>query len=243
MAFNLVYKRFGERSVLIEWPSVINEKTLFDVLAFKDKILKSNIEFIVNINHAYNSLLITYENLKIDFESQLSSLQKIYNHKNNYEQPKFTQWHIPVCYDAVFGVDLEILSKAKNISKETIIEQHSQAIYTVYFIGFLPGFLYLGGLDDTLHFPRKETPRLKIEKGAVAIGGHQTGVYPCESPGGWNIIGNTPIPFFDVKKDNPCFATSGDRIKFYPISLKKHHEIKTLVDAGVYQLESEVVHG
>ncbi|MFD1162023.1 5-oxoprolinase subunit PxpB [Hwangdonia seohaensis] len=234
MAFNLVYKRYGERSILIEWPSVIDKKTLFDVLAFKDKILENNIKSVVNITHAYNSLLITYEKNIIDFESQCSTLKKIYNQNATYEQPKFKQWKIPVCYDAVFGIDLEQMSKAKNCSKRDIIKRHSQAVYTVYFIGFLPGFLYLGGLDETLYFPRKDTPRLKIEKGAVAIGGHQTGVYPNESPGGWNIIGNTPIPFFDVKKENPCFASSGDRIEFYPISLNKHHEIKTRVDAGDY---------
>ncbi|WP_341215469.1 5-oxoprolinase subunit PxpB [uncultured Wocania sp.] len=241
MAFNLVYKQYGERSILIEWPSVIDKEILFDALVFKDKILNSNIEFIVNINHAYNSLLITYGKLIIDFQNQFSALKKIYNQKTTYTQPKFKQWNIPVCYDAVFGIDLETMALAKNSLKEDIIKRHSQAIYTVYFIGFLPGFLYLGGLDETLHFPRKETPRLKIEKGAVAIGGNQTGVYPNESPGGWNIIGNTPISFFDAKKGKPCFAKSGDSIKFYPISLEKHHEIKALIDIGVYKIESEVI--
>lgn len=243
MAFNLTYKRYGERSILIEWPAIIDKNTLFDVLAFKAEIEHGNIEFIVNINNAYNSLLITYEKYIIDFKNQVLTLRKIYNQKETVTQSVFKQWKIPVCYDAVFGMDLDMISITKNISKDSIVKLHSQAVYTVYFIGFLPGFLYLGGLDETLHVPRKETPRLKIEKGAVAIGSHQTGVYPNESPGGWNIIGNTPISFFDVKKDNPCFAKSGDQIKFYPIALKKYQEIKTLVDAGVYQIESEVICG
>ena len=106
----------------------------------------------------------------------------------------------------------------------------------------MPGFLYLGGLNNALNFPRKSTPRLQIHKGAVGIGGNQTGIYPSQSPGGWNIIGNSPIKFFDVSKNRPCFAKSGDKIQFYPITIKKHKDITALVDAGVYQLESEVLH-
>ena len=101
----------------------------------------------------------------------------------------------------------------------------------------------MGGLDERLHIARKQTPRLTIEKGAVAIGGQQTGVYPSESPGGWNVIGNTPISFFDVNKKVPCFASLGDRIVFKPITLKEYNHVKILVEAGVYQMESEVIDG
>ena len=152
-------------------------------------------------------------------------------------------WKIPVCYDAVFGIDLKTISEEKNLPIEAIVKHHSQTIYTVYFIGFLPGFLYLGGLNETLYMPRKSTPRLKIEKGAVAIGGSQTGVYPSDSPGGWNIIGNSPIEFFNPKLKTPCFAKAGDHIIFQPISLSAYKNIKILVEAGVYQLDSEAYHG
>ncbi|MCF7567960.1 5-oxoprolinase subunit PxpB [Sabulilitoribacter arenilitoris] len=243
MIFNLTYKPYGERSILVEWPQVINKKILYDVLAFKNKILKNDIELIIDINTAYNSLLITYKKIKTSFNTQVSILKETYSQENIYNKQIFKQWEIPVCYDVDFGVDLKTISLAKNTTKEFIIKQHSQAIYTVYFIGFLPGFLYLGGLHKALCFPRKETPKLQIEKGAVAIGGNQTGIYPSESPGGWNIIGNTPISFFNVTKNNACFAKPGDSIKFYSISLKKYHDIKSLVDAGVYQIKSEVVNG
>ena len=99
----------------------------------------------------------------------------------------------------------------------------------------------MGGLDNALHIPRKSTPRLHIKKGSVAIGGNQTGVYPNASPGGWNIIGNSPVNFFDISKEKPCFAKAGDQIQFYSVSLKEYQNIKTLVDANVYQLESEVI--
>lgn len=241
MAFELTYKAYGERAILIEWPPQIDTVILNDIIRFKNALDKKNIESIVEIKSAYNSLLIIYNSVCRNFENEVKSLKRIY--KNSKSAPVILSnlWHIPVCYDAIFGIDLEAISKEKRMSETDIIKLHCQAIYTVYFIGFLPGFLYLGGLDESLHVPRKSTPRLKIEKGAVAIGGHQTGVYPMESPGGWNIIGNSPIEFFNPKSQLPCFAKAGDRVSFYPISLKEHRDIKTLSEAGVYQLESEVI--
>ena len=242
MAFDLAYKPYGDHSILIEWPSVIDKNVLFDVLSFKEKIQKNNIKSIIDVNSAYNSILITYDLFNNSYKAVVTSLDALYLQEDVYTKPTFRQWKIPVCYDAFFAIDLNEISLTKNSSKDDIIKRHSQVNYTVYFIGFLPGFLYLGGLDESLHIPRKETPRLKIEKGAVAIGGKQTGVYPTESPGGWNIIGNTPISFFDASKSEPCFAKPGDSITFHPITLKEYYNTKALVDAGVYQIESEVCH-
>ena len=241
MTFNLTYKAFGERSILIEWPPLIDERILFDIASFKQKIVNNKIKLVVDVNQAYNSLLVNYENSILDFDYQINILIGNYKAKETYKIQNSRLWKIPVCYDEDFAIDLDNISVVENISKEEIIKRHFQVNYTVYFIGFLPGFLYLGGLDERLYFPRKESPRLKVDKGAVAIGGKQTGVYPNESPGGWNIIGNTPISFFDVSKNNPCFAKSGDSIQFYPISLKEYHNTKALVEVGVYQIESEVI--
>lgn len=241
MRFKLTYKPFGEHAILIEWPQKIDKSILKDILVFKTKIGNKNIEQLLELKPAYNSLLIIYNSVCRNFENEVNLLKKIYISPDFKTDILSNLWKIPVCYEAEFGLDLELISKEKNISKKDIIHLHSQAIYTVYFIGFLPGFLYLGGLDKLLHISRKSTPRLYIEKGAVAIGGNQTGVYPNTSPGGWNIIGNSPINFFDISKEKPCFAKAGDQIKFYPVSKKEHHDIKILVDANVYQIESEVL--
>jgi inhibitor of KinA len=241
--YHLTYKRFGERAILIEWQQIIDKNILFDILRFKEKITNSKIDSVIELKSAYNSLLVVYDKFIDDFEYSMSRLKIIYDYKATHVKSNFRQWNIPVCYDAVFAKDLEVVSEEKNLSQEAIIKRHYEVIYTVYFIGFLPGFLYLGGLDSTLSMPRKSTPRLHIERGAVAIGGNQTGVYPVDSPGGWNIIGNSPIEFFDVTKKSPCFAKAGDTIVFYPISLKEHENIKILVASGVHQIESEVVYG
>jgi len=241
--FSLTYKQYGERSILIEWPSIIDKKTLKDILFYKEKLENILIKDIIEVKSAYNSILISYNNTIENIYNKISVLKDIYSSKISILSKPSTLWKIPVCYDAKFALDLGDISLAKRISKQDIISMHSEVIYTVYFIGFLPGFLYLGGLIKVINFPRKEAPRLHIEKGAVAIGGNQTGVYPCMSPGGWNIIGNSPINFFDISKTTPCFANPGDKIQFYPITKKKHSDITTLVKAGVFQLESEVIRG
>jgi inhibitor of KinA len=241
--FKLTYKRFSEQSILVEWPQDISEITLDDVLGFKKAIKKSNAKEVLQINSAYNSILINYTYTIDNFNDEILTLKHIYSAKVNLEKGIFKLWKIPVCYDDEFALDIDLISEAQKCNKTEIIQRHSEVLYTVYFIGFLPGFLYLGGLDERLNFPRKETPRLHIEKGAVAIGGNQTGVYPNESPGGWNVIGNAPVTFFDVSKEIPCFAMAGDKIQFVPITLKQHKDISALAKAGVYQLESEVLDG
>ena len=243
MTYKLIYKPFGEQSVLIEWSAVIDENILSDIIVFKEKIKNYHIKNVVELRSAYNSLLVVYDKKLLLFEDAVIELETLYRQKKQATKLTSRQWKIPVCYDAVFAIDLDEISLEKGLSKESIIECHSKTVYKVYFIGFLPGFMYLGGLNKKLHTPRKSTPRLKIIKGAVAIGGEQTGVYPCESPGGWNIIGNSPIEFFNPKSDIPCFVNAGDKIVFKSVSLKEYKDIKTLVDAGVYQLESEVIDG
>lgn len=240
-AFKLKYKPFGERAILVEWPQIINGDILKDIINFKQKIKNSRIKSLVELKSSYNSLLITYYSFIKNIKTEIRYIDKIYHSTEIPVKTAAVLWKIPVCYDTHFGVDLELISKEKGLSKEEIIQLHSEVVYTVYFIGFLPGFLYLGGLNDKLHLSRKASPRLQIEKGSVGIGDKQTGVYPNSSPGGWNIIGNSPITFFDVNKEKPCFAKAGDAIIFYPITSKEHKNIKALADAGVFQLENEII--
>lgn len=228
---------------MIEWPSKIDIKTLEEVILFRERLEKFLVKEIIEIKSAYSSILISYNTTIDNIYDEILKLKAIYSTQNEVNKSFFRQWKIPVCYDDEFALDLGEISLKNKMSKQDIIALHSQAIYTVFFIGFLPGFLYLGGLNNAIHFPRKAIPRLQIEKGAVAIGGNQTGVYPSQSPGGWNIIGNSPIKFFDVSKSIPCFVKPGDKIQFYPITLKQHKNITALINAGVYQLESEVLNG
>ncbi len=136
-----------------------------------------------------------------------------------------TLWEIPVCYDPEMGKDLIDLSRALSLDPEKLIELHSGPTYRIHFFGFLPGFMYLDGLDPQLHCPRKSVPDRKIDPGSVAIGGSQTGIYPTESPGGWHVIGKTPIPLFDKNEHPPVFAKPCERIQFYPITKDEFDQI------------------
>ena len=231
MLDSLTYKQFGNRAILIEWPADISEEILRDILRFKDLITSKNLHFIEDCITGYNSLTIVYLKDIVNFNSEKESLKSLYLIEPPNNQSPSNLWKIPVCYDTEFGIDLEDISSTLKLSMEEILELHSKAIYTVYFIGFLPGFLYLGGLDDRLEVQRKPNPRLQVDQGSVAIGGSQTGVYPMDSAGGWNIIGKTPLSFFNLDYENPCFAKPGDKIQFVPISLEefKHLESQSLV--------------
>lgn len=228
----LTYKPFGEKALLIEWPTQMNEHILQEIVGLQQKIKATNLKHIYDSILGFHSLMLLFKNPISNFDQCIDQIKKI--HQDEFSLPKEEQyiWEIPVCYDTKFGIDLEEMATAKGISSQEIIQLHVSTLYPVYFIGFLPGFLYLGGLDKKLYMPRRSSPRLVVNKGAVGIGGMQTGIYPMASSGGWNIIGNTPIELFDVDADSPCFAKSGDAIQFFSISFDEYQEIQQMVAKG-----------
>ena len=235
MKYKLKYTRFNEYSILIEWPSIIDENILENILKFKNFIVINSVKLKLDIINTYNSILVVYDNDIEDAYSEKLRLHSLYLNLGTQRSIKSNIWEIPVCYDNEFAMDLESLSVAKSLSKSEIIQRHSQQIYTVYFLGFLPGFLYLGGLHDSLHCDRKSRPKLDVKKGAIGIGGNQTGIYPQDSPGGWHIIGSSPINFFNPMNENPCFVKAGDKIKFQQVSKEKYVEILRQVESHNYK--------
>lgn len=124
---------------------------------------------------------------------------------------------IPVCYHLSMAPDLAALAAAKNLSVDEVIQLHTQTVYHVYMIGFMPGFPYMGNVAEAIQMPRLDVPRTKVDAGSVGIAGQQTGIYPQDSPGGWNIIGRTPYRLFDAGQEQPCLLQAGDRVQFYAI--------------------------
>lgn len=174
-------------------------------------------EVVVGMNSVY--VLTSDLNYK-----ELLDLQSELNELISYIKPlelngKLVE--IAVDYGGDLGLDLKVIAKAKGMSMSEFAKLHAEPIYDVYFIGFQPGFAYLGGLDIRLHTPRLSTPRLKIPAGSVGIGGAQTGIYPYQSPGGWNIIGNTKTKLFDINSDEPSLLKAGDKLKFVINSIKE----------------------
>ncbi len=228
---------------MIEWPSEIDIAIMEDIVSFEKLIAKE--QKVLDTIIAYNSLTIVYKKwdnysryykYKNLYDRTVEKLKELYLKEREVKSNNSHKiWEIPVCYDLCFGLDLEELAIQKKLSVEEIIQLHSEATYSIYFIGFQPGFLYLGGLHEKLHTPRRSTPRLRVEKGTLGIGGVQTGVYPQNSAGGWNLIGKSPVQFFEVSKSNPCFAKAGDQIRFVPIDLESYNKIDEEVKKGNYK--------
>ncbi|SHF87730.1 inhibitor of KinA [Salegentibacter echinorum] len=233
----------GERGVLIEFAPIIDEILLQEILFFKNKLENLYIKANVEVINTYNSLLINYLFSIEDVYGEISKLKKLFENAKIEKISDQKIVYLPVCYDEDFGWDLEFISKEKDLTKEEVISLHTAPLYTVYFIGFLPGFLYLGGLDEKLQISRKKQPRLKIEKGAVGIGENQTGIYPKSSPGGWQILGNCPVNLFDKNANPPFEISSGDKVKFERVSKAEFQEIREQILEGKFQLKKEKYEG
>ena len=239
MKFQLTYKLFGRSAILVEWPANISQDIIQDIISFERQV--KEIDSILDTIIAYNSLLIRYQNPIIDKELTISQLKKIYAASSYLIKQDQFLWQIPVCYDVSFGIDLEEIANKKKCSVAEIIRLHIEGDYLVYFIGFQPGFLYLGGLHQTLHVSRKSNPRLRVDKGSVAIGGIQTGIYPQNSYGGWNIIGKSPLNFFDINASEPCFAKPGDRIQFVAVDIHTFYQIEREVANQKFRIKKSVL--
>lgn len=222
--FKIQISKMGERVVLVEWPQRIDEVILEDLISFKNQVLKTQRHNLLNHTPAFSSLLLQYRE-NVDFKEMKIELLEMYAVMEPKVMIHSTEWRIPVCYDARLALDLDTFTD-RGISHRELVKLHTGASYRVYMIGFLPGFLYLGGLDQKLHQPRKSTPNLKTPKGAIAIGGEQTGIYPMESPGGWHVIGRTPLSLFDINADTPSPISQGDSIKFYEIDLQTYQVLR-----------------
>ncbi|RAV29294.1 5-oxoprolinase subunit PxpB [Sinomicrobium soli] len=227
---------FGPGAILVTWPPRIEEGILEDIILF-GRVIADRLEKACEQVPAYHSLLLVFDEAvnTAEISDRLSGLYGSMDRKPLERR----LWRIPVCYHPGFAPDMALLSERKGISPEEIVKRHTRATYTVYGIGFLPGFMYLGGLDESLVTPRRNEPRQKVSRGAVGIGGRQTGIYPQQSPGGWNIIGNSPVQLFDPLKKKPCPVGIADKVRFYEISREEHELLEIEVSAGVHKLKNE----
>ena len=219
------YFVFNERSILISYNHSINSKLISNLSNTRKTIVTHLNDCIIEVVQSINSLLIIFDINKISANDLIKDLKRIEDMEDDLSESNKT-WQIPVCYDLKFAIDLENFAKEKKLSTSEIINIHKSKVYDVLSMGFLPGFMYLGFTDKNLHCERKEVPSLDIKKGSIGIALNQTCIYPQNSPGGWHIIGVSPLNFFDLKSKNPCFAKPGDKIQFTEISKKQFQKMK-----------------
>lgn len=211
------YRIMGDRSVLVELGDEmsprINRRVRESYLVLKE----DPIEGILDMVPAYRSFLIIYDPLKLDLVMIKNRMEDIQRKIGGIEIPEPKTMEIPVLYGGEYGPDIEWVARYHAIRVEEAIKLHTGTTYQVYMIGFMPGFPYMGELPEGLATPRRETPRTVIPQGSVGIAQRQTGIYPVESPGGWHILGRTPLKLFDPLDSPPTLLEMGDMVKFFPI--------------------------
>lgn len=210
-------KPFGRSCVLIEWRQIIHTSILAEISEIRKGIESKQIKGIVDVVPGYTSLTVFFMPEVISYAQILEIIDSSEKESPEIAQEEGIIWEISVEYNKSQDKDMASVMSLAGLSRNEIVDLHTSALYDVYFIGFLPGFLYLGGLDKKLHIPRKIIPDLKIPKGSVAIGGAQTGIYPQESPGGWYVIGHTDFKVIDFYSPPFCQVKPGDRVKFSAI--------------------------
>lgn len=230
---------FGSNAIRIHWEPMISQE-LSEMIVALNTFLNDSLKDVIQETHFTYHELVVYTNDTSSTHKIRDQIERILQ-KYAFEQDATEQeiYTIPVCYDEELALDLKPLCALHNISKTELIEYHTAPLYTIHFIGFLPGFPYLGGLDKRIATPRKKTPRTKIPAGAVGIAGAQTGIYPISSPGGWNLIGRTPICLFDPLAKKTAVLEPGNFVKFKSISLKEYEQIEAEIAQGSWKLEKK----
>ena len=208
----------GDRGFLVELGDGINRQVNQKVRALFIGVAGHNFKAIKELVPGYRSLMVVYDPLVSSFRYLKSQIIDIWHTVDEARLPSPRIVEIPVAYGGEFGPDLQWVANYLKINREEVVHLHTQPIYQVYMIGFMPGFPYMGEVLDSLVTPRRETPRTHVMQGSVGIAQKQTGIYPVTSPGGWQIIGRTPIRLFDPQKNPPSFLEMGDEVKFYAIT-------------------------
>ena len=206
----------SDQSLLVYFGETITLEARECVLRLLRLLESKPISGVRNLHPAYSSLLVKFDALALNHAQLQATLQSYLGRLDAVQLPQPRLVEIPVCYGGDFGPDLLDVAALHHLTPEQAIEAHASATYTVCFLGFAPGFAYLAGLSDTLAMPRLSTPRRQVPAGSVGIAGHQTGVYPFPTPGGWRLIGRTPLRMFRADRPAMSLLAIGDRVRFTP---------------------------
>lgn len=223
----MAIKIFGDSALLIEFEQIISDEVNAKVIALAKAIESANIDGVIGCTPAYCSIVVKFNPSIVEF----GFLEKIIKHlfKNNQKiinNNLGNKLNVPVCYESPCALDIDELSEQLKLEKEELIYLHTNAVFQVFMIGFLPGFPYMGILPKELNCNRKKTPRIKVPARSVGLAGKQTGIYPFESPGGWQVIGQTPLELIDAKRETPFLINIGDTVQFVKIKKQEFDLIR-----------------
>jgi KipI family sensor histidine kinase inhibitor len=208
----------GDRALLVELGDAIDRDLNLRVRNLYYNLHQENFDGVIELLPSYSALMIRIDPLRVALPALKIRIRALLEHPDPARVPRPRTVKIPVVYGNEYGPDLEWVAAYHGLQPADIVRYHSSTAYTVYMLGFTPGYPYMGELPDEIVTPRRDTPRTRVPQGSVGIAQRQTGVYPVESPGGWQIIGRTPISLFDPGRRPPTPLAMGNRVKFYPIT-------------------------
>lgn len=227
----------GDSALYCHFSNIVDPGVSEKILAVNSILKNKSITGVLETIPSYSGIMIYFNPLAINRKELISKLRQICNSTETHSSDlQYETVEVPVCYRDEYGPDLDYVARRSGLSYEEVISIHSSRDYRIYMLGFTPGFPYLGGIDKRIATPRRETPRVKINAGSVGIAGEQTGIYPLDSPGGWQIVGRTPLRLFDFRNKNPFIFKPGDYIRFRPVNLDTYFEIAESVRNGVYNI-------
>lgn len=224
----------GDCAVCVEFGNEISPEINRKIRAFKIAVEKQGIEGIIETVPTYRSLLVVYNPEVIRFKKLTERFETIMGAMDSIQIPPPTVIEIPVLYGKEMGPDIETVAAHNGKTVEEVIKLHTSGEYLIYMLGFIAGFPYLGGMSKEIATPRLKSPRVKIEGGSVGIAGEQTGVYPVASPGGWQLIGRTPLKLYDSDREKPVLLEAGQYMKFRAVTEEEYRRIEKQVEDNTY---------
>ena len=219
----------GDRAISIDFGQVIDPTINRHIRQTIERIKELQLDGIIELVPTYCALLVEYDAMLYSYSEICNIIEPTLEEgMTNTTNELVTVVEVPTVYGGEFGPDLRFVASHNHLSEDEVISIHSGTDYLVYMLGFIPGFTYLGGMDPRIATPRLSSPRTLIPAGSVGIAGEQTGTYPSDSPGGWQIIGRTPVTMYDMSKAQAALLNAGDYVRYVPIDEGKFHRIKAL---------------
>jgi inhibitor of KinA len=233
----------GDAGLVVELGEGISPAVNRRVHALDAAIRHARMTGVLEVVPAYRSLLICYDPLVVSAGQLREKVAALCGQLPDVESGTRRVVRIPTRYGGEFGPDLPFVAACAHLPSDEVVAIHASTDYLVYMMGFSPGFTYLGGMSERIAAPRLKTPRTSIPAGSVGIARQQTGIYPVESPGGWQLIGRTPMPLFDPQREPPTAVEPGDYIRFVPIDQAEYERIRLQVERGEYRIEARTASG
>lgn len=237
---NVRFLPAGDTALVVEFGDHIDRELNDRVLRLSALVRASNMPGVVETVPTFRSLMVHYDPLAADSASLIAAIEKLLDSRRSETKPR-KLWRVPACYALSHAPDLEEVAQRTGLSVEEVVRLHSGTRFHIYMIGFVPGYPYMGDLPAALALPRRVDPRIRVAAGSIAIAANMTAIYPLESPGGWHLIGATPIRLFDLRRPRPALLSPGDAVRFEPVTVREFDAVRTAVAADAYRVPCETM--